>query len=125
MTQTLKWPQFVALRPRLSRNNARAGRFLSGSRKEERMNIDDVLTIGRDALLTTLMASAPMLLTGMAVGLIISIFQSVTQIQEITLTFVPKIIVVMVSFVLFLPWIMAVLMNFVEPLFGEFHRIVR
>ncbi len=89
------------------------------------MNIDDVLTIGRDALLTTLMASAPMLLTGMAVGLIISIFQSVTQIQEITLTFVPKIIVVMVSFVLFLPWIMAVLMNFVEPLFGEFHRIVR
>lgn len=101
------------------------GGSLSGSRKEERMNIDDVLTIGRDALLTTLMASAPMLLTGMAVGLIISIFQSVTQIQEITLTFVPKIIVVMVSFVLFLPWIMAVLMNFVEPLFGEFHRIVR
>ena len=89
------------------------------------MNIDDVLTIGRDALLTTLMAAAPMLLTGMAVGLVISIFQSVTQIQEITLTFVPKIIVVMVSFVLFLPWIMAVLMNFVQPLFGEFHRIVR
>ncbi|NIA13082.1 MAG: flagellar biosynthesis protein FliQ [Nitrospiraceae bacterium] len=89
------------------------------------MNIDDVLIIGRDALLTTLLAAAPMLLAGMAVGLIISIFQSVTQIQEITLTFVPKIIVVMVSFVLFLPWIMAVLMNFVEPLFGEFYKIVR
>ena len=89
------------------------------------MNIDDVLVIGRDALLTTLMAAAPMLLSGMAVGLVISIFQSVTQIQEITLTFVPKIIVVMVSFVLFLPWIMAVLMSFVEPLFGEFYKIVR
>ncbi|MBI4556099.1 MAG: flagellar biosynthesis protein FliQ [Candidatus Hydrogenedentes bacterium] len=89
------------------------------------MTIDDVVFLGRDAMLVTLLASAPMLLSGMIVGLIISIFQSVTQIQEITLTFVPKILVVMVTFVLFLPWMVSVILNFVEPMFGEFHMLVR
>jgi flagellar biosynthetic protein FliQ len=89
------------------------------------MNIDDVVFLGRDALLVTLLASAPMLVSGMIVGLIISIFQSVTQIQEITLTFVPKIIVVMVSFVLFLPWMASIVLNFVQPLFGNFHTMVK
>lgn len=81
------------------------------------MTVDDVLFLGRDALLVTLLVSAPMLLAGLVVGLVISVFQSATQIQEITLTFVPKIIAVMVSFVLFLPWMMSLLLNFVEPLF--------
>jgi flagellar biosynthetic protein FliQ len=89
------------------------------------MTIDNIVTLGRDAMLVTLIASAPMLLSGMIVGLIISIFQSVTQIQEITLTFVPKIIVVMVSFVLFLPWMVGVLLAFVQPLFANFHTMVR
>ncbi len=89
------------------------------------MNLDDVIFLGRDAMMVTLLASAPMLLSGMIVGLIISIFQSVTQIQEITLTFVPKIVVVMVSFVIFLPWMVSVVMNFVQPLFGGFQNIVK
>ncbi len=89
------------------------------------MNADDVLFLGRDAMMVTLLVSAPMLLSGMVIGLIISIFQSVTQIQEITLTFVPKIVVVMVAFVLFLPWMLSTILNFVEPLFGEFYTLVR
>lgn len=89
------------------------------------MSMDDILFLSRDAMLVTLLASAPMLLSGMLVGLIISVFQSVTQIQEITLSFVPKIVVVMLAFVVFLPWMISVLLDFVEPLFGGFDRLVR
>ena len=89
------------------------------------MTIDDVLFLGRDAMLVTLLISAPMLLSGMVVGLVISVFQSVTQIQEITLTFVPKIFVVFLAFVLFLPWMSNVLLQFVVPLFGNLHEIAR
>ena len=89
------------------------------------MSIDDIVFLGRDAMMVTLLASAPMLLSGMIVGLIISIFQSVTQIQEITLTFVPKIVVVLISFVLFLPWMLSIVLNFVQPLFGGFHGLVK
>ncbi|GMW00021.1 MAG: flagellar biosynthetic protein FliQ [Candidatus Hydrogenedentota bacterium] len=88
------------------------------------MSPDVVINLGRDAMLVTLLVSAPMLLSGMIVGLVISIFQSVTQIQEITLTFVPKIVVVMVAFLIFLPWMMSVLLGFVQPLFGEFGTIL-
>lgn len=72
----------------------------------------------------TLMASAPMLLAGMVVGLIISVFQSATQIQEITLTFVPKIIIVMLAFALFLPWMIGVVVDFCTPIFGGFSSLV-
>jgi flagellar biosynthetic protein FliQ len=89
------------------------------------MTADDVVFLSRDALIVTLLASSPMLLSGMIVGLVISIFQSVTQIQEITLTFVPKIVVVLISFVIFLPWMMNIVLNFVRPLFGGFYGLVR
>lgn len=89
------------------------------------MGIDEVLFIGRDAMLVTLLVSAPMLLSGMVIGLLISIFQSVTQIQEITLTFVPKIFVVMLSFVVFLPWMGDLLLGFMIPLFSNIDGIAR
>ena len=89
------------------------------------MTVDDIVFLGRDAMLVTLLVSAPMLLSGMAIGLLISIFQSVTQIQEITLTFVPKIVVVMTAFVLSLPWMIGVVLGFVEPLFGNVHILVK
>jgi len=89
------------------------------------VNIDDIVTLGRDALLVTLLASAPMLVAGLIVGLVISVLQSVTQIQEITLSFVPKIIAVMVSFVLFLPWIVSVVMKFSQPIFSKFDTFLR
>ncbi|MFA6243202.1 MAG: flagellar biosynthesis protein FliQ [Candidatus Hydrogenedentales bacterium] len=89
------------------------------------MNEDTVLELGRNAMYITLLVSAPMLLSGMVIGLIISVFQSVTQIQEITLTFVPKIVVVMAAFIIFMPWMLGMLLQYVEPLFGGFVAIVR
>lgn len=88
------------------------------------VTVDDIVDIGRSAMIVTLLASAPMLLSGMVVGLAISIFQSVTQIQEITLTFVPKIVVVLVAFVIFLPWMSDVILVFVRELYGSFDRLV-
>lgn len=75
-------------------------------------------------MIVTLLASAPMLISGMVVGLLISIFQSVTQIQEITLTFVPKIVVVLVAFVIFLPWMSDTILVFVRELYGSFDTLV-
>jgi flagellar biosynthetic protein FliQ len=80
------------------------------------MTIDQVIFLGHNAMMVTLIASAPMLLSGMVVGLIISIIQSVTQIQEITLTFVPKIVVVMAAFVIFLPFMSETILGFVRTL---------
>lgn len=88
------------------------------------MTVDNIVDIGRSAMIVTLLASAPMLLSGMVVGLAISIFQSVTQIQEITLTFVPKIVVVLVAFVIFLPWMSDVILVFVRELYGSFDTLV-
>ncbi|HNR29958.1 MAG TPA: flagellar biosynthesis protein FliQ [Candidatus Hydrogenedentes bacterium] len=81
------------------------------------MTIDDITYIGQQAMIVTLLAAAPMLIAGMVVGLVISVLQSVTQIQEITLTFVPKIIAVMVAFVVFLPLTSEVMLDFVRELF--------
>lgn len=94
------------------------------SRITSLVTVDDIVDIGRNAMIVTLLASAPMLLSGMVVGLLISIFQSVTQIQEITLTFVPKIVVVLVAFVIFLPWMSDVILVFVRDLYGSFDTLV-
>ena len=88
------------------------------------MDMDQVLFLGRDAMLVTFMISAPMLLSGMIIGLAISVLQSVTQIQEITLTFVPKIMIVMISFALFMPWMVDTLKSFVVPLFSNLHTLI-
>ena len=88
------------------------------------MSIDDVMYLARDAMLVTLLISAPMLISGMVVGLLISVLQSVTQIQEITLSFVPKIFFVMLTFVLFLPWMVNTMRDFVVPLFGSLEKMI-
>ncbi len=89
------------------------------------MTIDDVLEIGQRALFITLLTAAPMLLSGMVIGLLISVFQSVTQIQEITLTFVPKIVIVMLAFVLFLPWMADTVLDFVQELLGNLDTLIK
>ena len=77
------------------------------------MNQVQVLDIGRQALLTVIKVTAPMLGLGMAAGLTISIFQATTQIQEQTLTFVPKILAVLVSIIIFGPWMLNTLTEFI------------
>ena len=76
-----------------------------------------VVDIGREALMMTLLIAAPPLLAGLAVGLIISIFQAVTQIQEFTLTFIPKILAVFVATMIFLPWMLRVFLAYTTDLF--------
>ena len=87
------------------------------------MTVEYILALGREAITMTLLISAPMLILGLIVGVAISILQAVTQIQEMTLTFVPKIVVVTLSFLLFLPWIIERLVGFTIRLFGSIPTI--
>jgi flagellar biosynthetic protein FliQ len=75
-----------------------------------------VVSLARDAVEMTLLVSGPMLLAGLAVGLLVSIFQAVTQIQEMTLTFIPKILAVMFALLFFFPWMLQNLVSFTAKL---------
>ncbi|MCK9525358.1 MAG: flagellar biosynthesis protein FliQ [Limnochordia bacterium] len=78
-----------------------------------------VVSLARDAVLTILLVAGPALLIGMLVGLLVSIFQATTQIQEQTLTFIPKIVAVLVSIVIFGPWMLRHLVGFAERLLAN------
>jgi len=87
------------------------------------MSPDFVISIGRKAVETVLMLAAPMLLAGLVVGLIISIFQAATQINEQTMTFIPKIVAVFVSLIIFGPWIIKVMLAFTISIFENIATI--
>lgn len=78
-----------------------------------------VVYLFREAFYTTLLVSSPMLLLSLIVGLLIAIFQAATSIQEITLTFVPKIVIVAIVAVLTLPWMMEVMITFTVNVFNQ------
>ncbi len=82
-----------------------------------------VIEIGRDSLWQILIMSAPLLIAGMVVGVAISLFQALTTIQEMTLTFVPKIVAVFVATVIFLPFMMTTLIEFSHGLFDRIAAI--
>ncbi|HHW15034.1 MAG TPA: flagellar biosynthesis protein FliQ [Firmicutes bacterium] len=84
-----------------------------------------VVQIGRDALTTVLLVSAPLLGLGLVVGLAVSILQATTQIQEQTLSFVPKIVAVLVGVVVFGPWMLGVLLDFARGILGNLQTFVR
>lgn len=83
------------------------------------MNELDVLAIGREAMIVILKIAGPAMLAGMAVGLVVALFQALTSIQEMTLTFVPKIIVMLGTIVIFLPFMMTALVEFTRTLFDR------
>ncbi len=83
-----------------------------------------VLSLGREAITLTLLVSAPMLIFGLIVGLLISILQAVTQIHEMTLTFIPKIVAVALAMLLFLPWMINLLVDFTTRLFSTIPTLV-
>ncbi len=83
------------------------------------MNETEVLDIGREAIWVMIKAAGPLMVVALVTGLIISIFQALTQIQEATLTFVPKILVLFVSMLLFLPFMLATLRGFTLELFDR------
>lgn len=83
------------------------------------MTPDFVIEMLTKALQLSLLVASPMLLFGLVIGLIISIFQSVTQIQEMTLTYIPKIIGVILAVMLFAPWMMDKMMSYTIMLFSN------
>ncbi|MBA2937824.1 flagellar biosynthesis protein FliQ [Paenibacillus sp. CGMCC 1.16610] len=88
------------------------------------MGSEFVIRIAGEAVYTVLKASAPMLVIGLVVGLIISVFQATTQIQEQTLAFVPKIVAVLLSILIFGPWIMNTLVDFTFNLLNNLYKFV-
>jgi flagellar biosynthesis protein FliQ len=78
------------------------------------VNAQMVLTVGQDALLTLLMVAAPILGIVLVVGLIISLFQAITQINEATLTFIPKLIAAMLAIAVAGPWMLSMLVDFIR-----------
>ena len=89
------------------------------------MDQEFVIYIINRAIFIALVVSTPMLLAGLLIGLLISIFQAVTQINEMTLTFIPKIIVTAVVLVFFFPWMVSMLLDFTFYLMGLFPQIGR
>lgn len=87
------------------------------------MTEEYVISIAQTAIYTVLLVSAPMLSLALIVGLTIGIFQAVTSINEMTLTFIPKIVVVIVAVVVFAPWIIQVMKLFTEELIMSIPQI--
>ncbi|GGK13651.1 flagellar biosynthetic protein FliQ [Caldalkalibacillus thermarum] len=88
------------------------------------MTPEIVLDLAQNAVFTILLVAGPMLLMALGVGLLVSIFQATTQIQEQTLAFIPKIVVVLLSLVIFGPWMLSVILDFTNKLWKNLHLIV-
>jgi len=88
------------------------------------MSQETVIYLAREALSVALLVAAPILGIGMLVGIVVSLLQAITQIQEQTLTFVPKIIAVMVAIPIFGPWMLTVITEFTQNLFYEIPKFI-
>ena len=83
------------------------------------MTPETVIDLGRHALYVTILVAGPMLLFGLIVGALVGIFQAVTQINEMTLVFVPKILAVSLAVVLFMPWMLRVIIQFTKTIIEQ------
>lgn len=83
------------------------------------MSLDHATELLRHALLLTLLVAAPVLVVGLLVGFVVSLLQAVTQVQEQTLTFIPKIVAMFVCLIMLLPWIGQHVVEFARVVFGE------
>lgn len=89
------------------------------------MGQGDFINIGQQAIYTALMIAAPMLVLGLVVGVLISIFQAATQINEQTLTFIPKILAIIIALILFGPWMLSTMVEFTTQLFANINTMVQ
>jgi flagellar biosynthetic protein FliQ len=85
------------------------------------MNLEQATGLLQHTLILALIVSAPMLCIGLVVGVLVSLFQAVTQIQEQTLTFIPKITAMVAAAILLMPWISQRLLTYTTILFGSMH----
>jgi flagellar biosynthetic protein FliQ len=81
------------------------------------MSPETVMTMGRQAMEITLLVSAPLLLVALIVGLVVSIFQAATQINEATLSFIPKLVGVFIALVVAGPWMLSVMLDYMRQVF--------
>jgi flagellar biosynthetic protein FliQ len=81
------------------------------------MTPETVMTVGRQALELTILVSAPLLLAALATGLLVSIFQAATQINEMTLSFIPKLLVMFLVMIVAGPWMIAMMVDYMRQLF--------
>ncbi len=81
------------------------------------MTPESVMTMGRQAMEVTLMVAAPMLLVALVVGLVISIFQAATQINEMTLSFIPKLVGIFIAMIVAGPWMLSVMLDYMRQMF--------
>jgi len=81
------------------------------------MTPESVMTMGRHAMEVTLMVAAPLLLVALGIGLIVSIFQAATQINETTLSFIPKLIGIFIALVVAGPWMLTTMLDYMRELF--------
>ena len=88
------------------------------------MNAESVIAIAERGIYVTLVVSGPLLLLALVVGLIVSIFQATTQIQEQTLAFIPKIVAVLLGIVFFGPWMLTKLVTYTSQIFSDLTRFV-
>ncbi len=89
------------------------------------MTVDFLVGFAKEAVRVSLLLSAPMLGFGLIVGLLVSIFQAVTQVQEMTLTFVPKIVAVMIAILIFLPWMLNLFVDYTRNIFINIPMYIR
>lgn len=88
------------------------------------MTPESVMTIGQQAMELTLMVAAPMLLTALIIGLLVSIFQAATQINEMTLSFIPKLVGMFGVLIISGPWMIGILLDYMTRLFGSIPYMV-
>jgi len=88
------------------------------------LSADFIIGIAGQAVFTVLKAAAPMLVLALVTGLVVSVFQATTQIQEQTLAFVPKIVAVLLAVVIFGPWILNTVVDFTFTIFNNLHHYI-
>jgi flagellar biosynthetic protein FliQ len=89
------------------------------------MNIDQAITLVHQMLKTALMVGAPILATAFIVGMIISVFQAATQIHEMTLTFIPKIVATVIALIVFSSWMFITLTDYFHEIFLRINQIIK
>jgi flagellar biosynthetic protein FliQ len=88
------------------------------------MTPESVMTMGRNAMEVTLMVSAPLLLVALIIGLVVSIFQAATQINEATLSFIPKLVGIFLALIVAGPWMLSVMLDYMRQVFTGIPQMI-
>ena len=88
------------------------------------MTPETVITIGQQALWVTMLIAAPLLLSALGVGLLVGMFQAATQINEMTLSFIPKLLVLVLALIVAGPWMLSVIVNFTRQLMEQIPSLI-